>query len=436
MTNKPTSKLRRLWLIPPLFVGVSFFIFLKTDKQVPQLLDTGEKARVVRTLEVVKTDFIPVAEGFGVVQPAQVWQAVSQVSGRIVSTYDRLKNGEIIQKGEMLFQVDPVDYELLLVQSETLLAELDVQMGNTKSSLAIEQRNLSLASSEYDRQKQLAKNGSISRSSVDAAQRAMLNSQAKVQNLKNTLSLIPTQKKLQQAKIIQAQRDLSNTQVTAPFNLTLSGLAIEMDQYVSKGQLLLSGDSLDRVEIIAQVSLSSLKNLFFDRPDIPNAVKTLSKNLTRITGFKPVVTLDMGDGNYAKWKAEFVRFSDTVDTETRTMGVVVAVDNPLQKVVPGARPPLSKGMFVEVLISGYVQKDSIVIPSSAIRNNNVYIVDQDSRLEIREIQKRYNQQGKSVLAKGLEPGEQLVLTDIVPAVEGMLLKPEQALLKSKQMSGE
>ncbi len=437
MSNKKPSKFRVFWLIPPIVIGVAVFVFMKTGKQAPTKSDAGEPTRVVRTLEIQRSNFTPIAEGFGVVQPAQVWQAVSQVSGRIVATHERLRNGEIIQKGELLFQVDPVDYELLLVQSDTQLAELDVQMNNTKASLKIEERNLALVTSEYERQKKLAKQGSISRSSVDSAQRTMLNSQAQVQNLKNTLSLIPTQKKLQKAKITQAQRDLSNTKVTAPFNLAVSGLAIEMDQFVSKGQVLLSGDSLDRVEIIAQVSLSSLKNLFIDRPQLPNNMKVLSSSIKDIAGFKPEVVLDMGNDNYARWDAEFVRFSDAVDSETRTMGVVVAVDKPLSKTIPGIRPPLSKGMFVEILISGHTQENTIAIPSSAIRNNNIYVLSSDNRLEIREIQTRYDQQGKSIVSSGLQAGEQLVLSDIIPAVQGMLLKAKiQKPKKSNQPSGE
>ena len=145
--------------------------------------------------------------------------------------------------------------------------------------------------------------------------------------------------------------------------------------------------------------------------------------MNRITGFKPTVILDMGNGQEARWEANFLRFSDSVDSQTRTMGVVVAVDNPMQKIIPGIRPPLSKGMFVEVSIAGHTQADSIVIPRAALRNGNAYVVTQDSRLDIRPVQKLYDQQNMSIVAGGLAAGEQLVLTDIIPAVEGMLLNP-------------
>jgi len=423
MTARTFNKKKILLILPPIILGIAIMGVMKSGKQPPQLSETGEPIRVVRTLQVQKTDFIPIAQGYGVVQPAQVWKSIAQVSGRIISMHPRLKDGEIIPKGDILFQIDPVDYELNLAQAETQLAELDVQLSNTQSSLKIEQRNLALTTKEQRRLQKLVKKGSVSQSSADAAERTMLSSTAQVQNLKNNLSLIPSQRKLQLAKVTQAQRDLDNSKVKAPFNLRIASLTIESDQYVTKGQLLFSGDSVDRVEIIAQVAMSSLKNLLFGQPETPRDIQTFSKNISTITGFKPTVNLDMGNGQIASWEAKFLRFTDNVDSQTRTMGVVVEVDHPLQKIIPGKRPPLSKGMFVEVAIAGYPQSNSIVVPRSSIRNGSAYTVDAENRLDVRVIQKLYDQGNQSVIAKGLKDGDLLVLTDLIPAVKGMLLKP-------------
>ncbi len=420
--SKQFSRIKILWFLPPLVVGIAVLMIMKSGKQPPQLSSEGEQVKVVRTMLVKKADFVPKAKGYGLVQPAQVWKSIAQVSGRLISLHERLKDGEIIKKGEVLFQVDPVDYEINLAQAKTQLAELDLQLSNTRASLEIEQRNLALAEKEYKRQQKLAKKGGVSKSSADSAERSMLSSIAQVQNLKNTLSLIPTQKKLQQAKITQSQRDLNNTHIKAPFNLRVSALSVEADQFVSKGQLMFSGDSVDRVEVIAQVSLSALKKLFYGLPEMTNDIQFISTNLSQLTGFKPTVVLDMGNDEYAKWDATFVRFSDTVDSETRTMGVVVAVDRPIEKIIPGTRPPLSKGMFVEVIIAGHVQPNRIAIPRSAIRNGSVYVMNSENRLDIRKVRKIFDQQSVSVISEGINDGEQLVITDLIPVAQGMLLK--------------
>jgi multidrug efflux pump subunit AcrA (membrane-fusion protein) len=172
--------------------------------------------------------------------------------------------------------------------------------------------------------------------------------------------------------------------------------------------------------------MSSLKNLFSQGMSIPADLHSLSTDMSLITGFKPSIKLDMGDGLYAHWDAEFVRFADAIDSKTRTMGVVVAVDKPLAQIVPGRKPPLSKGMFVEVEIAGKAQPGTILDPRTALRNGHAYIMNSENRLEIRAIKRRFDQQSMSVIGEGLQAGERLVLTDLVPAVQGMLLKSTRA----------
>ncbi len=426
MTEKTASRLKILWVLPPVLVGIVILLVMKSGKLPPQPSQAGEVAIPVQIMTLEAVDFTPIAQGYGSVQPAEVWKAVAQVSGRIIATHPRLKNGEIITRGEMLYQIDPVDYELSLAQAQTQLAELDTQQANTRASIEIEQKNLALAQKEYRRLSKLLKKGNVSQSSVDSAERSLLQSRAQLQNLQNSLSLIPLQKKQQQAKIVQAQRDLANTRINAPLNMKVSGLAIEQDQFVSKGQLLFSGDAIDEVEITAQVSPSSLKNLFQNRQDLPQDISLLANSLASITGFKPTVKLDMGNDQIASWQARFKRFSDTVDSQTRTLGVVVAVDKPLQQVIPGQRPPLSKGMFVEVSIAGKPQPGRIVVPRYAIRDSHAYVMDNQQRLQIRPLIKAFDQRQQSVIAQGLKVGDKLVLTDLIPAVEGMLLKPVDA----------
>ena len=96
----------------------------------------------------------------------------------------------------------------------------------------------------------------------------------------------------------------------------------------------------------------------------------MSDRMRELVELDPLVRLDLGTTR-AEWQAEFVRFSDNVDPQTRTMGVVVAVDRPFEKVRPGLRPPLSKGMFVQVLLRGRTQPERLVVPRAAVRDGGL-----------------------------------------------------------------
>lgn len=424
MEKTSASRWRRLWVLPPVIIGIIVLILMVSGKQPPEKAERGEPTRYVRTIKVQTTSFVPVAEGYGSVKPAQIWAAVSQVSGRVIDMHPQLRNGGIITEGTELIRIDPDDYELALARAQNELAELNVQGDNAGASLKIEKRNLALAEKEFNRQQKLANEGTVSKSRADESERAMLSSRSLVQNLENTLALLPIQRKLLESKITQAERDLANTRLAAPFNIRISGLAVEQHQFVSTGQTLFSGDSIDRVEITAHVAASSLKKLFIGQPRLPTDIDILNNNLASITGFKPTVKLDIGGDQLAEWDAEFVRISDSVDAQTQTIGIVVAVDKPMQKIIAGVRPPLSKDMFVQVSIAGHKQMDRIVIPRSVIRNNQVYLVDEQNRLQTRVITRAYDQQQFTVIGEGLNRGEQLVVSDLVPAVDGMLLQPE------------
>lgn len=422
MNDMKQSRWRALWVLPPVAIGILVVVLMASGRQPPARAEHGEISYPVRVIEAQTVDLLPQAEGHGEVQPAKVWAAVAQVAGRIIEIHPQLRDGEILPEGTLLFRIDPVDSELRLAQARAELAELDVREQNTRASLAIDQRNLRLAQREKERIAALSVKGTVSRSDVDSAERAMLSARTAMQNTENALALLPTQRRLFEAKLTQAERDLANTEVRAPFNLRVADLAVEKDQYVGIGQTLFRGDAVDRVEIIAQVAMSSLRNLFAGRDEPVPSVDEMQSKLPDFTGFQPLVRMDLGN-QVAEWQAEFVRFSDQIDPQTRTIGVVIGVDRPLQKTIPGQRPPLSKGMFVQVLIRGRTQGGRIVLPRSAVRDGKAYLVDTDNRLMVSPVGVLFSQGSLSVMATGIAAGDRVVISDLIPAVSGMLLDP-------------
>jgi RND family efflux transporter MFP subunit len=413
-------------------LGAAVLFWAVTGKAPPAKAERGEPTRKVRIIEAPKLDLVPRAEGYGAVKPARVWTAVAQVGGRVVETHPQLHNGEIVSADTVLLRIDPVDYELALAQAQAELAELDVQEQNAKASLAIEQRNLDLAQRDLERKRKLAKQATASQSTVDDAERNMLGSRTALQNMKNTLALIPVQRRLLEAKISQARRDLEHATIRAPFDMRVANLQVEAEQYVPVGQSLFEGDSIDRIEIVAQVALSSMRRLIIGRSMPEMTLQQMIENLPKLINFQAQVRLDLG--NYiAEWEAQFVRISDQVDAETRTLGIVVAVDRPFERIIPGYRPPLTKGMFVQVALRGPPQAGRIVVPRSAVRGGVIHIADADHRLRRRPVSVLFNQGTLSVIDEGIEPGDRVVVSDLVPAVSGMLLQTEVDQILTEQL---
>lgn len=421
----------RLLVVPPILIGVGVLVWLTSAKQPPALKSEVEVARAVRVVEVDAVDLTPVAEGFGTVQPARVWTAVAEVAGRVVEIHPQLRNGSILPAGTELLRIDPVDYELAIAQARAKLAELDVQEKNARASLKIEQRSLELIERETERVNDLATRGTLSQNDADAATRSVLGIRAQVQNLRNTLALIPVQRNDLNTQLARAERDLAQTRIVAPYTMRVAALDVERDQYVATGQKLFEGDAVDRVEVLAQFPMAQIRNLVLGRSDLQIDLNRPSQ-VAEAIGFDPTVLLDTGQ-TVAEWDAQFARINDAVDPQTRTLGVVVTVDDPFAKVIPGVRPPLSKGMFVRVLMRGRVQAERILVPRASVRNGAVYVADRDDRLQRRPIEIEFNQGELSVIAAGLETGDRVVVTDVIPAVEGMLLAPRIDKALSRRM---
>lgn len=139
-------------------------------------------------------------------------------------------------------------------------------------------------------------------------------------------------------------------------------------------------------------------------------------------------------GLSASWEARFARMSDTLDPKTRTVGVIVEVDKPYANVLPGSRPPLVKGLFVQVTLAGRPRPDSLVVPRSALHADHLYVVDEQQRLDIREVKIGMLQPGFATIEAGLKPAERVVISDLVPAIQGMLLKPVQDQATEQQLA--
>ena len=432
MNGERSTLWRKLLILPPIVVAILVLGWLLASKEPPAMVERQEVSRSVRIVEAQLIDLITKAEGYGPAQPARVWAAVAQVAGRVTKIHPKLRNGEILPQGELLLTIDATDYELQLHQAQAELAELKVREANAQASLAIEERNLKLASQDVERKRQLAKKGTTSQSSVDEAERVMLNTRSGVQNLSNTLSLIPAQRRVLEAKASIAQRNLERTQIRAPFVMRVAELAVEADQYVGVGQKLFEGDDVSRVEIEARFALSNLSRLFIGRTGLNIDVTRITEQVPAAMGLDPLVRLDLGN-EVAEWQAKFVRFSDYVDPKTRTMGVVVAVDRPFEKVRPGRRPPLSKGMFLQVILYAKSAEPRLVIPRSAVRNNTVYVADKENRLRQKPVEVLFSQESFSVIASGLESGDRVVVSDPIPAVLGMLLRPQNDAEMTRQL---
>ncbi|MCP5067413.1 MAG: efflux RND transporter periplasmic adaptor subunit [bacterium] len=380
---------------------------------------------------------VPRAVGYGVVEARQEWQMVSEVSGRIVKVSPQFEVGAIVPKGTELLKVDPQDYRLAEQQVQAgvdgvraQINELRVKEKSARDSLAIETRSLELARSELARVKRLLESGAVAQADLDREERSFLTQEKTVQNLQNTLRELPANRRVFEAQLQQqraglqtAEVDLARTVVTAPYDVRIREVRAGLQDAVGASQVLAVADGIEVAEIPAQVPLGSLRPLIpFHPQNSPLSTETLSR-LPELSNLSATVRLETNDLE-VEWEARFDRFTN-VDSQTRTMGVVVAIDEPYRAMEPGKRPPVVSGMYMEVEIRGAARSDCLALPPGALHGDSVYLIDADNRLTKRAAAVDFRQPDFLCLRSGVEVGDRVVVTDLVPAIEGMLLDPEE-----------
>ena len=434
---------RLLLFVVPVALGLAAVGYAVMNREGPQRLPPEERLTPVRVVPAPAVDMVPRALGYGSVTPGRIWEAVGEVSGTVIYRNPELEKGAVLRAGTELLRIDPTDYRLAVAQieasirsTEAQLAVLDVRAANTKRSLAIEERSIDLARKELERKQRLVRQGTISQAAVDQEERAVLVGEQAVQNLRNSMNLLPAERSVLEAtrdqlmaQLETARRNLARTTIVAPFNCRIAEVNVEKAQFAVQGKVLVVADSLDVAEVTAQVPIGNLLTLLPPDLDLPLEPGAPMPRLREVAGLEAIVRLRTGRGDN-EWAARFDRISDTVDRRTRTVGVIVAVDDPYRQAVPGQRPPLVKNMYVEVEVRGRPRPGAVVIPRGAIYGREVRIAGPDDRLQVREVEVDFVQTNFVVVASGLEAGERVVVSDLPFAADGMRLAPvedEEAL---------
>ncbi len=435
---KNKGRWKRLVLVVPLLIAVAAAILLVRGRKGPEKRPEEERAKAVRVIEAKAVDVAPRVTGYGYAEPGQVWKAVSEVGGKIVEAHPSFEKGGFLRKDEILLRIDPAQYELNKAQMEAgiesiraRLAEISVTEKNIRLSLDIEKKSLELKKKNLERNKKALSSRSVSELQYDQVLLEYQTQLAKLQDLENSLNLIPTTRgtlaaelALNQAKLAQAELDLEHAAIRVPFPCRITEADAEIGQFVQKGQQVGSADGVATAEISARLPMEKMARLL--RAVSGERVQIGHISMERIRElFDLKIKVRIKSGSLAaEWDAEFARADATIDPRTRTVGVIVVVRDPYEKTIVGVRPPLVRNMFCEVEISGRPVDGSIVVPRTAVREGLVFVADSEDRLKRRKVAVDFFQEDFAAVSDGICAGERVVVSDPVPAIEGMLLAPE------------
>lgn len=423
---------KKLLFFPALAVGViSLVVAINLKPDLPTK-PAGDRARLVETVSLEQQMIAPLAVGFGKVVPKVEWKAIAEVTGQIVYRHPDLEKGQIIPAGTEVLKIDPLDYELKLVQAEadlkssqTSLAKLNQEEDNLKQTLKIEKNRLVISNKELQRKQDLRKKGLTSQSDVDLQQQSALSQQKLVLDIDNQIALMPDEKRVAEAvikvnvsKVKEAQRSLDKTTITLPRAMRIAQVDIEQNQVVNLQQEMFVAHGINVMEVEAQLSIHDMQTLASSFTQFPHDAAGIPNPYE--APIKASIQLNSGSLNLS-WPAKVARISETVDENQATAGIILEIGQDYSALQPSSATPLVNGMFVKAEIEGLANL-SWVVPERSLHGDKVYLMDDSQRLQVVNVEVLYRRDNQVVVEGELHAGDKLILNDVLPAIEGMLLK--------------
>ena len=367
-----------------LLVGGAILAVLILSRQAP-VKEIQEFAGVlVETVTVQHREHTVTVAATGTVQARQQSEIVAQVSGRVIMLADEFIAGGMFKKGDTLFQLEDIDYQLAIQRAEADLAAAELELAMVKGRARV-------ARDEWQRLQ-------VGRGDPNP----LVLYEPQLRNAEGRVTAAS-------AALKQAGINLQRTEVRAPFNCLVLSEGIDLGQYVRGGATVGTLLGTDTAEIVVPLPLDALPWL-----NIPRGGK----------GTAATVRFTAGAIHY-DWPGTLVRTLGEVDPLGRMARVVVAVNDPylLQQPATDERPPLAVGSFVDLELQGKLLPAVSILARRALRDaDTVWVVDAGSLLRIRQVQVLRRERESVLIGEGLQDGEQVIVTALAGAADGLKVR--------------
>ena len=387
MEQQATNPNRRLKIISTFAVGIIGIVLAvvlaksakKPESQIPQ-----PKLPAVEVQIAEATRYTYRIQSQGTALPRTSIRLVSEVSGKVVSVAESFDVGQIFAKGDVLLKIDARDYELALAQARSQVAQAQLR-------LQIEVKEADVVRREWQLLNQGEPTGLQAREPQLASARAALEAALAAEEA--------------------AKRNLDRCEIRAPFDGMVARAGVRPGQFAALATPLGELFATDVAEVRLPLIASDLSFIDLPRPGAKVAL-----------GQAPKVTLS---GWGAEWVGRVVRSEGTVDPLNRMVYVVAQITDPYG--LPNDTvAPLRSGMFVQASIEGRTQEGVVVLPRHALRGKNQVWIVSENKLTFRTVKVAFADAKQVIVAAGIQPGEQVVVSLLAAVVDGMGVKVREA----------
>jgi RND family efflux transporter MFP subunit len=339
----------------------------------------------VEVIQVIQQDVPIYKEWVSTLDGMVNAQINAQVTGYLLK--QQFKEGDLVRKGQLLYEIDPRTFQAALNQA--------------KANLAKQEAVLKTASIEIKRIERLLPENAVSVRDRDNAAGREASASAGVLEAR--------------AMVDQAQLNLEFTRILSPITGIVGISKAQIGDLVGPSSASTALTIVSRVDPIrAYNSLSEQEYLLFARQQIQNGGKE-----------PPQVELILADGSTYEHRGSFYFADRQVDAKTGSILVAATFPNPQQILRPG--------QFGRLRANLGTKNNALLVPQRAVLQiqgrYQIAVVNPDNKVAIRNVTVGERIGSLWLIDSGIAPGDRVVVEGVQKVREGMAVTPAPYSLK-------
>lgn len=376
-----------------------------------------EKVYTVITAPVVIGTQRPTLSLYGEVVAARTVELRALVAGKIVSVSDKLQAGAAIDAGEALVDIDLFAYRGALVEAEANLLEARAHLIEVEGLVTSERDNVSRAEEQLSyahrdlaRAEKLLSGGSVTERTLDDRRLIVSQRQQQLEQRRNALAVQEAKVEQQRAvikrlewRVAQAERNLSDTSLKAPFDAIVRSQAAEVGRLVGVNDVV--AVLYDRDALEARFTLSD------------NQYGRLIGENGTLFGREVEVLWYLGS-EPVTYTAVIERVGADVASQRGGVDIYARIKG------DAAAGPLRPGAFVELKVPDRAYEGVARLPETALYNGDHIFIVREGRLTRRDVTVVSYDAGDVIVRGDLAGSDVVVTTQIAEAGEGLLVREE------------
>lgn len=370
-----------LW-IPGALTGLLFITACKPA--VPPAPPAPPPPTVITAQVTQKT--VPIyVENVGQTLAAEMVEIRARITGFI--TEAPFKEGSLVKKGDLLFQIDPREYEAVVDQSRANVAKAEASVERARADVV--------------RLAPLVASSAISKQESD--------------NAATTAKVAEADLLAAKAALATAELNLSYATMTAPFDGMIGARKVDVGNYVggsADSSLLATISTTDPMHVTFNVAEQNY--LRFQRRFMGDGAAQQEHSA------KMEFELILSDGSVYEHKGTFEFADRALDPRTGTLKIEISFPNDEHLLRPG--------QFARVRAKAEERPDALLVPQRAVTETqslqSVLIVGEGNKVEQRAVKTSGRYEDFFIVTSGVQAGETVIIEGVQKARPGMVVNPK------------